>query len=506
MGKNRKNRSNRKRNRGTSLAQHRRTGKTLVPPLNRLPGVIQHTRWSDERMPEMLWACLVRNVFPREDALGLFREVAILARELIGSELGPESVTPTHFNLAHRHPQFVERIARLIAKHPLGYIALRPLLLFETLPGKELWKKSINAELQEGDVDTLSDAVVEVLWHQSESSTDIRWLICMSAMLSQKVHLPAGRGEELVEEFRLYPNYGDLRKVRPTIRSFEQSFWGIEKNDFAWSASFWQECHQATPCMLSKPGESEPEPPKPLASEIGPRVVHAIDNLSKHWVNTSCMTSVDAVHEGVFSLVLYALWCLLELVGKARKRIAGRLLLRTIVECRVTLAFLRQENDPALWSKFRRYGSGQAKLAMLKIAEASRPPHSISAEKLEQLANEDVWEEFVDIDLGSWAGIDLRKMAEESGTKDAYDAFYGWTSAFSHGQWAALRDTCLDTCLNALHRLHRIPIARGPTFDDVVPDALDVVEAMIADLLQMFPGATISVRSPQAPSAENTTA
>jgi len=60
----------------TSLSGHTRFGKTLVPPMMSLPGSINFSSWSNERLPEMLWAALVMTVFPREDALGAFREIA----------------------------------------------------------------------------------------------------------------------------------------------------------------------------------------------------------------------------------------------------------------------------------------------------------------------------------------------------------------------------------------------------------------------------------------------
>lgn len=202
------------------------------------------------------------------------------------------------------------------------------------------------------------------------------------------------------------------------------------------------------------------------------------------------------MHEGTFTFVLYALTCLLEMIGMNRKRVSGRLLLRTLTECRITLAYLQKKNDAELWAKFRRYGTGQAKLVLLKINEAAKPPHSISLETLERLANEDVWQEFVDIDLGNWAGVDLRKMAEESGTKDVYDAHYGWNSGFSHGHWAAMRDATLTWCLNPLHRGHRIPSAGPRNLGDVVPDAIELVETMIRGLLQAYPGAEVSLHKP----------
>src|SRR5690606_28206848 len=108
---------------------------------------------------------------------------------------------------------------------------------------------------------------------------------------------------------------------------------------------------------------------------------------------------------------------------------------------------------------------------------------------------------FVDIDLGNWAGADLRKMAEESGTKDVYDAHYGWNSGFAHGHWAAMRDVTLAWCLNPLHRGHRIPLSGPRDLGDVVPDAIELVEDMLQGLLRTYPGADISLHK-AAPASE----
>lgn len=498
MGKNAKRRREAKGKKAkrmyTTLEQHHRVKKRLVPPLNRLPAEMKFSRWVDERLPEMLWACLVHAILPRGEALAVFRQVALIAREFVDAPASVHELLPTHSNLATRHPQLIPQIVQLIVQKPLGYAALRPLIALESLPGREDWQKATGLEPDPGELNVLAEAIPDFLDHQSEQSTDVRWLLMLFSWLTKKVVLPTTM-EERIKEVWDFPNRGDLRKVRPFIRSGEQMLW-IPPGDtdplFPWSAQFWTECHERTHCIIVGPEPmNKSEPP---SSEIGPVVVEALNGLSKHWINTSKTTAVDTVHEGMFAFVLYALTCLLEMLGRNRSRVAGRLLLRTITECRITLAFLRHKNDPALWAKFRRYGVGQAKLILLKLKEAERPPHSISIETLERLANEDVWQEFVDIDLGSWAGVDLRKMAEESGTKDVYDAHYGWNSGFAHGHWAALRDVTLTTCLNPLHRVHRVPTGTDRDLGDVVPDAIEIVEAMIDDLLRAYPGAEISLR------------
>lgn len=480
----------------TTLGEHHRIKKKLVPPLNRLPGKRNFSRWLDERAPEVLWACLVRAVLPRDQALEAFRGVALIAREFIDSPVVLSEIIPTHSNLAARYPELISRIVQIVAKFPLGYAALRPLIAIESLPGRGHWIAALDIEPDPQELSALGDSIPKFLDHQSEESTDVRWLLLLYGGLSHKVIYPDSMSER-VESIRLYPNYGDMRSVRAAVRASEPMVWmpiGDRDPVFPWSLQFWQECHNRTACFIVEP--EAVKAPEPKTADMGPRIVQALNDVSDHWIKTSISTAVDAVHEGTFTFVLYALTCLLEMVGANRLAIAGRLLLRALAECRITLAYLQHKNDPDLWVTFRKYGTGQAKLALLKLREAARRPHGISMTTLERLANEDVWQEYTDIDLGNWAGIDLRKMAEESATKDAYDAHYGWNSGFAHGHWSAMRDVTLTTCLNPLHRLHRVPAGGEGGLGDVVPDAVEIVEAMIVGLLGAYPGASISLHKP----------
>jgi len=494
MGKNSRRRREEKAKKNkpieTPLSGHHRVGRKLIPPLNRLPNM-QHSRWSFERMPELLWASLVRAVLPRSEALQIFRRIAKEFRTaVLAGNFTSEQSLPSHTNLQKYHPQLIPVIVATVVAHPLGYAALRLLSFFEHLPARDEWLTAINAERIDGDLDVLADAVAQYLWHQSEPATDVRWFCVTTVAIAGKFRFPEKLADR-VESLRLFPDHGDMRQVRPFIRSTEMVLWVLNEHDFKWSESFWRECHEKTLCI---PGEAPAiEPPIPESQEVGPLVTLAINEVAVHWIATAKTTEVDPVHEGAFGFVLYALRALVELVGRTRQRIAGRLLLRTIVECRITLAYLMAKNDPALWAKYRHYGSGQAKLALLKIAEAAQPPHSVSSEILQQIANEDVWQEYVDIELGHWAGADLRKMAEESGTKDVYDAQYGWNSGFVHGQWAAVRDTALTTCLNPLHRLHRIPLNGLRDSGDTFPDARTIVQGMITDLSKLYPGLDVDL-------------
>jgi hypothetical protein len=165
----------------------------------------------------------------------------------------------------------------------------------------------------------------------------------------------------------------------------------------------------------------------------------------------------------------------------------GRSVLRTIIECFITLAYLGAKDDQALWLKHRDYGSGQAKLAFLKNLRSEKVPKFINLERLEGLANEDRWLEFSDIQLGSWSESNLRTMAEEANVKDIYDNYYDFCSSYTHGNWAAIRDASFTTCWNPLHRFHKIPTAPNMAMPSIVPDGTLLINRMLDELGKLYP-------------------
>lgn len=490
----------------TPLAGHKRVGKILVPPMLTLPGMSLHS-WANERLPEMLWACLLVSVFPRNDALGAFREIAGIGLRYRGKEQGSTGWTMRMSDLAVQPPDILESVIKTVLRHPLGYAALRPLLLLDGLPGWRLWSSILGVGPDDDDWRTLGTAVAKTFDHQSQEATDVRWIALLSKMSFGGMYFDS-KMEDKIDEIVQYPNKGDMRSVRPTIRSAEAVF-AIAENgkqiSSAWPTAFWEECMGKTGCVPARLGK--PVSPTWEQESLAKELLSVRMALLDHYAATLATTGVDARHDAVFGFALFALSCLLEMISGLNGRgIAGRSLLRTLVECRVTLAYLARCGDEALWAKFRTYGSGQAKLALLKIDEMTGDvPTFVSRETLEALANEDFFQEYLLVDVGHWCGKDLRTMAADSGTKDDYDRFYGWASSYVHGHWGALRDSNMTWCLNPLHRFHRVPLLVHRRMEDAVPDALTLVNAIMDDVHLVYPGLTgrfqVSTGTDPAPSS-----
>lgn len=478
----------------SKIADHVRQGSKLSPPLAQLPKATMSS-WSDDHMPEMLWAVLLTSVFERKDYLACFRVVANRCKDWFKRDEA-ESIEPgsepsvNHTVVVDQtmlaevsDEQFREFIA-IPLKHPLGYAALRPLLLIDSLPGRERWIRELNAEPDHADWETLGKAIAGTLDHQSEQSTDIRWFKLILTAISGHLIFHSKMSER-AEELRLFPEKGDMRSVRPFIRSGEMML--RRDPPSKWVKQFWTELMSKTRCIdPTKRGDYAF-----TDTRISPSTLYAarhdvIDRFLTH------MTAdrVDARLDCSFGLVLYGL-SMVEEIGahRAHTRIMGRLALRALAEVNITFRYLNRKSSDDLWRSYRVYGAGQAKLAFLKAQEVEGElPPFLDEHALHEIANEDKWQEYLDIDIGHWADSNLRKLAIECDAKDVYDKYYDWTSGFVHGHWGAVRDTNFVTCHNPLHHLHRIPRLAHRQLNSVEDDALSLVNDMIARLDEMYPG------------------
>jgi hypothetical protein len=449
----------------TSLASHKRNKKVLVAPFNQLPAPVQRASWIDDRLPEFLWAALLTQGLPRKEYLNLFRSVIGA-----GQYFRENRAFISHSELAKITKTDFSRIFSVVLRNAEARKALSQLLVIGELPDLMHWKEVLPAKQGEGDLTSLARAVAACLDHQSQFSTDIRWLKVAFAAVQHRLMIPKG---EIAEALVGYPDVGDMRSVRPMIRSAEMS---LSMPDLLpasdWPARFWKYCWENTRCDVEQAEvPSSDFDNRSAAQDIAETYI----DLAGHFFRTNSTTAIDARHDGVFGLALYGLTLVLSLMRPHSTRPAGRIVLRSLVEVFLTLGYLLKLDSVDRWRKFRVHGSGQAKLAFLKITQdKSELPKYVDMETLEGLANEDLWQEFVDINVGQWAGSDLRRMSEEAGIKSVYDRYYDWPSAFVHGQWPAVRNTVFTFCGNPLHRLHRVPRPPRSDLEDVSWDAVSI--------------------------------
>lgn len=480
----------------TMLDALKRDKNTVQNPFKRLGRDIFHpSPWLDDCVPNLLWAAIVVYELERDAALEVLRAVV---KATIDHVKNRKELYVTHNYLAiANNEEFDTMMAPVLGSTALQKVM--PALLFSTwLPDREHWARHFEPIDDDVSSAILMASVAVTHFHQSQEATDLRWFKMLSLIFAQERMVFNHSFEERLTEIAEYPDKGDMRSVRPFLRAMELGTRSIEfglEPTVPWpkdrtplaqynSEPFWRELQDKTSCLV--PSEFK-------RADIGPaearREFQGIYSLlTAYFHATTVTTKADPRHEGAFGLVLYAFHlAMISAVTPVNSLAEGRIVLRTVLELMITLHYLTIKDDATIWLQYRKYGQGQSKLAFLKNVREEDIPEYIDLEQLEEFANEDRWMELEDIELGHWANLNLRKMAEEVGLKDLYDKFYDWSSGYVHGQWASARSTVFINCLNPLHRFHRIPGPIGQQFPSMLVDVSKLLNRMLDDVNSLYP-------------------
>ena len=136
------------------------------------------------------------------------------------------------------------------------------------------------------------------------------------------------------------------------------------------------------------------------------------------------------------------------------------IILRTMADNHINLAWILI-NPKEHSEKFIIHGLGQLKLD-LEHRKNNIPPDNPEMEELlkqeEEFINSQKYTFLTDVNLGSWSGLNTRKMAEESDLLDFYNYVYQPFSNCTHNTWAHIAKYNLRVSENPLHRFLKQPI------------------------------------------------
>ena len=126
----------------STISVHKRQGKKLIPPLVDNFD-FTNSSWTDDRLPEMLWAILLVTHLPREDALNVFRKVAKYIEDLPDDDKFDDV---THTGLSKLPSERLDDVLAIITDQKEQKEVLTSLLLLDELPGQEVWAKALNVD------------------------------------------------------------------------------------------------------------------------------------------------------------------------------------------------------------------------------------------------------------------------------------------------------------------------------------------------------------------------
>lgn len=235
--------------RHSKLSEHTFKKGKFIAPINTLPLMHEledEKSWTYGRMPEYLWIGLILKYYGRDEGLkksyGIISTLHKLAPDLYTARLS--QILKLNIDIQKR---FFDYIIDIGAKE-----ALVPLTVFLTASKAPIFAECFYCSDQsvEDRCESLIQTMRDIMDHQSDESTDIRFVALYFNLLSGKVHLL----KEQVDLLAVYPTsqHTDeiMRMARPSVRSLEMMILTFEKVDSIYLKEFWRCVSEMTDCSV----------------------------------------------------------------------------------------------------------------------------------------------------------------------------------------------------------------------------------------------------------------
>lgn len=470
------------RRKNTALSQHSRNSTTLTPPMMTLPN-LRLVEWLPSQFPDMLWACQLasahglnglrlatRALEQMQEAATEGSERPVLDGRLTSFEKlragQRRAVLDALAGSGLYEDAFPEKFAQVLGMYP-------------NAPGSWLiqpWRDR-GVRIQPDQAESiLCGVILDARDGRTAVSTWAKAVAFGGLLFAGKLRFSSD--VKTVELLPRYPMLTDQENER--VESFIRASFGAlinlgpnkseegEPEYQTWARHFWDSNWRLYACRFpgSYSGEERTtDTITEIAEEFRSDVEAAYGRVLEIARTTDPGLYAPDRHEVLSGIAARACRIAYAVSGSPIMWSGehGASPARSILESQITLKWLAQHVDPAIFVKFKEYGRGKLKLTKLHYEEyldsMDDPPEGIAeiVEELDRRVNEEKYEEFQNINVGRAFGKDLRRMAKDVGMEKEYRLLYQPQSDISHGEWTSLDHYALQRCLNPAHRWHRLP-------------------------------------------------
>ena len=342
-------------------------------------------------------------------------------------------------------------------------------------------------------IEKLNTVLEEISNHQSQISTDIRYLIIYQISLRGNFKVMSDSG--IIEDLNDYPflDVEDerMRHIRPMIRSTElgisQTFGGKSGINYEFSSYFWKEFGRYTDCEVFAVDFAEEKVDlTPLKNEIYKILEYYKDLIQ----------NLEQNDQKLFVLVgilTYSYKRLLELTDhNLQQTISGRSIVRSVVENYMMTKYLlkNEGKHKDIWEEYQYYGIGNYKLIFERYREETPNIENshIQFQYLDLLSSEYINKEFIEMDTRYFGNGNIRNKFKEVDEDFLYKYLYEYDSQFEHGLWGAIRESSILKCNSPGHQFHGVPdIDNVQKMSDVGNDIINVMERHIEVIQVAYP-------------------
>lgn len=168
------------------------------------------------------------------------------------------------------------------------------------------------------------------------------------------------------------------------------------------------------------------------------------------------------------------------------------ILLRAMTDVHITLAWIMLKPEERS-RQFVLHGLGQEKLLLEHLK--ARGIDDELTRSMEAWIDAQRYTWLTEVNVGNWADLSIRDMAEEANLLDFYRLRYSPLSTEAHSMWNHIAKFNLRTCANPLHRYHRIPEVKSFSPNYRVFDSAAEMLAMTFTLVDERLGLKIEVEA-----------
>lgn len=470
--------------RNSKLSEHTFVKGRFITPLNSLPMMQEledEKSWTYGRMPEYIWIGLILKYFGREE--GLKKSYYIISKI---HNVAPDLYTVRLSQILKLDTNIQEEIYEYIIS--LGVKdAISPLTIFLTGSQAPVFAKYFYSYKQgiEDRCKAIVETMSEIMDHQSNEATDIRFVAVYFNILSGKMHL-------LKEQVNLLISYPAskhideiMRMARPIVRSLEMMILTFENTDSEYLKGFWRCVSEMTECdifVINFPEENR-------------SITAYMESLHEVFVYLSelliASNMLDEKMNVLLGIATYSYKRLKEIYRhQLFNSISGRSCVRVLIEDYIMMKYLMKNEafHENIWHDYQLYGMGLYKLVLDRHRESDCLEESHFDEKyIEALVNEFKGEEFINMDTRYFDKQNIRSKAESVNEKSLFGLYYDYDSSFEHGLWGAIRESSLLKCNNPAHKYHCVPdIEDEIVLKTVLPDCVMIMNKTILFLNELY--------------------
>ena len=456
------------------LSDHIQKKKKLLPPLLAFAGEKHKSySWTQDVMPGLIWIGLIQEMYGMHQGVDYISRLAGAAFKIMREETKPFFCLIDSFSQLSEQ-QKNELLKSIDAEGFLGEIQKALSGLFYFFPGSPL--EFLNTDpsrlTNEQDAQILLNKIIPLLIDRYSRNSTL--------VLSTGVYLGLNQGKikiatdkiDMAEKFAHIPFYPDTKKSQMAASSFRSMAFifsnsGNEsKNEeqIKWTKFFWSQLSSQGICAVDYEMEMADVPYDDFGNVVVTFCNTAKTELAQRLESWKFDLGKIEIYEVIGGLLARQVTLATDIAMSPLmwNSHSAPVLLRAMADVHITLSWIFKDRYERS-KQYIEHGIGGMKLEIAHrkrmIEEGNNDPelqHIVDVQE-NWLGSQRI-SDLVQVDLGNWSGLSVRKMAEESDCLDFYNYVYQPFSNAVHSSWSHISMHNVQHCKNPVHCNHRIGV------------------------------------------------